>query len=69
MKILEVKKLKRYLNWDDIPIIITIKEAAVILHCSEITVKRKLESGVLKGYKDVGGWRISKDYFKSIFAA
>lgn len=69
MKKTEVNQLKTYLNWDDIPIIITIKEAAVILQCSEITVKRKLESGVLKGYKDVGGWRISKDYLKSIFAA
>lgn len=66
----EVKRTeKTYLSWDEVPILVNIKEAAVILGCSEITVKRKLESGAIKGCKEICGWRISKEYLKSIFAA
>jgi len=41
--------------------LLTLKEAAEYLNLSEITVKRHLYSGKLKGYKAGRQWRIKQE--------
>jgi excisionase family DNA binding protein len=51
---------------DDIPDVeyMLVKEAAEKLKASEKTIRRRLESGELKGMKDKGRWLIDKKVFK-----
>lgn len=53
---------KNYSTWDDCPPLLLVGEVAAILRCSEVTVKRKLERGALKGIKDGKKWLIPKSY-------
>ena len=45
-------------NWPDI---LSAKELASLLKVHELTIKRALKSGKLKGFKATRDWRISKD--------
>ena len=53
---------KNSLTWDECPSLLIVSEVAAILRCSEVTVKRKLEHGALKGIKDGKKWLIPKNY-------
>lgn len=46
---------------DNLPEIITPKQLAEFLQVSEMTVKRALKSGELKGFKVGRDWRIEKE--------
>ncbi len=46
---------------DKLPDIITVKQLAEFLQLSEMTVKRALKSGELKGFKIGRDWRIEKE--------
>lgn len=46
---------------DNLPEIVTPKQLAEFLQLSEMTVKRALKSGELKGFKAGRDWRIEKE--------
>lgn len=46
---------------ENLPDIMTVKELADFIKISEITIKRALKSGELKGFKVAGNWRIERE--------
>jgi excisionase family DNA binding protein len=46
---------------DNLQDIITVKQLSEFLQISELTIKRALKSGELKGFKIGSGWRIEKE--------
>lgn len=52
---------KTYTTVDEIPLVCTAQEAAVVLKMSEQWVKHNLQSGNLKGFKAGTSWRINKE--------
>ena len=56
-------------HWDDLPDVLTIRDAAVILHMCEASVRQACVSGKLPAVK-IGGdrfWRISKAKLRAMF--
>jgi excisionase family DNA binding protein len=49
------------LIFENLPNVLTVKELAETLKVHELTIKRALKSGKLKGFKVPRDWRISKD--------
>jgi len=49
------------LGLENLPDIVTVKQLADFLQVSEITIKRALKSGELKGFKIGRDWRIEKE--------
>lgn len=46
---------------ENLPDIMTVKELADFMKISEMTIKRALKSGELKGFKITRDWRIEKE--------
>ena len=57
-----------YIEWKNVPILLNVKEVAILFNCSEKTVKRRLENGDLKGSKVIGKWMVSKEYLMNLVA-
>lgn len=57
---------KNYVNWDKIPVALTIDECAELLRIHRNTVLRMLERGTLTGWKAGRAWRISRDLIKNL---
>ena len=45
----------------NLPDVVTVKELSELLKVSDVTIKRALKSGKLKGFKVARDWRISKE--------
>lgn len=52
---------KVYYNWESVPIVLTVKEAAEILRCSTATVQNYIRLGELTAAKHGNRLFISKD--------
>ena len=52
---------KTYTSVDEIPLVSTTKEVAVLLKMSESWVKNNLQNGNLKGFKTDTIWKVYKD--------
>lgn len=46
---------------DNLPDVVTVKQLAEFLQVSEMTIKRALKSGSLKGFKIGRDWRVEKE--------
>ena len=55
------KWTKTYTNWDEVPVVLDVDGAAIVLHYNEDTVRRLLQSGKLKGTKAGKSWRVDKE--------
>lgn len=57
-----MKRLKnRVYNWDEVPAIIDIPYAMMLLGCSRETIRRECQNGGLPAFKVGDMWRIRKD--------
>ena len=52
---------KTYTSADEIPLVSTTKEVAILLKMSESWVKNNLQNGNLKGIKTGTIWKVYKD--------
>lgn len=52
--------MKFIYDWNDVPVVIDIPYASVILGVNPETVARKLRNGTLKGTKVGTSWRLTK---------
>lgn len=52
---------KTYTSADEIPLVSTTKEVAILLKMSESWVKNNLQNGTLKGFKTGTKWKVYKD--------
>lgn len=48
-------------NWDEVPAIIDIPYAMMLLGCSRETIRRECQNGGLPAFKVGDMWRIRKD--------
>ncbi len=46
---------------DNLPDVVTVKQLAKFLQINDITVKRALKAGSLKGFKIGRDWRVEKE--------
>jgi excisionase family DNA binding protein len=51
---------KPYYNYDQLPILLDINEAAKLLRCSTKKVSEMLRDGWIRGFKVGRAWRIAK---------
>ena len=51
---------RSYAALEEIPIVCTVRETALILRMSEDWIKKKLQSGAIRGKKVGKEWRICK---------
>lgn len=51
---------KTYASADEIPLVSTTKEVAILLKMSEQWVKNNLQNGTLKGFKTGTKWKVYK---------
>lgn len=56
-----------YRDWDEIPIILTVAQCALVMQVSERTITDWAIAGKLKASKIGGYWRITKDDLKMLF--
>lgn len=59
MKASKTKEITFY-SWNDVPVIINLPYAAVILKANPEVVRRHLSDGTLKDFKIGREWRINK---------
>ena len=55
-----MKKTDTVRNWDEVPVVINLPYAAIILKTNPEVVRRYLSAGKLKGFKLGREWRINK---------
>ncbi len=53
-------KKKTVYNWEEVPVVINLPFAAIILKANPEVVRRYLASGKLKGFKVGKEWRVNK---------
>lgn len=59
--------MKRTLNWDTYPLVLTPEETAMLLNCTIATVQKLCRKGELPGYKLAGRkWRIPRDKLRAV---
>lgn len=51
-------------NWEDLPLILTADETAMLLKCSINTVLKFCRSGKIRACKPEGFWIISRDMLR-----
>lgn len=53
---------KKYVRWSDVPILMTLDEAALLLDISRPTAKRLAQAGKIPAFKaSAHSWRVDKD--------
>lgn len=55
------------MQWDSLPDVLTIRDAAIILHMCETSVRQACVKGKLPAVKIEKMWRISKAKLKAMF--
>ena len=53
--------MKRYRNWNDVPLVLNLTQLCVLLNISDKTAKQLLDSGKIKATKDGKSWRIDRE--------
>ena len=56
-----MKYTKTYVDWAQVPLVMSVSEACILLRVSDATVRNFLTSGKLKGTQTDGKWLITKD--------
>lgn len=56
-----LKYTKTYVDWSQVPLVLSVSEACILLRVSDTTVRNFLNSGRLKGTQTDGKWLITKD--------
>lgn len=56
-----MKYTKKYIDWSQVPLVMSVSEACILLRVSDATVRNFLKSGALKGRQTEGKWFITKD--------
>ena len=56
-----LKYSKTYVNWEQVPLVLSVSEVCVLLRVSDRTVRNYLIAGELKGKQTDGKWFITKD--------
>ena len=57
--------MKKFTNWDSVPICLDSVMVALILNISVCSVKKSLREGKIKGVKIAEKWVISKDALRA----
>jgi len=58
-----------FTNWDEVPLLLTVEEAAGLLRVHRNTVKSLLRKGKLAGTKVGRSWRIRREVLMAFVAA
>ena len=58
---------KNPMQWDSLPDVLTIRDAAIILHMCETSVRQACVNGKLPAVKIGKLWRISKAKLRALF--
>ena len=58
---------KNPMQWDSLPDVLTIRDAAIILHMCETSVRQACIKGKLPAVKIEKMWRISKTKLQAMF--
>lgn len=61
------KFTKIYMNWEQLPLIMTLEEACCLIRASDVTVRKYITEGKIRGVKCGNGWRIERDSIKKLF--
>lgn len=56
-----LKYSKTYVNWEQVPLVLSVSEVCILLRVSDRTVRNYLTAGELKGKQTDGKWFITKD--------
>jgi len=60
---------EKYANWSELPLLLTVEEAASLLRVHRNTVKNLLRKGKLAGTKVGRSWRIQREVLMAFVAA
>ena len=55
-------------NWDKLPVVLDIHIVALIFDVTEVTIKRWIYKGALKGTKTGNKWVFDKEYIKALIS-
>lgn len=55
-------------NWDKLPVVLDIHIVALIFDVTEVTIKRWIYKGALKGTKTGNKWIFDKEYIKALIS-
>ena len=58
---------KNPMQWDSLPDVLTVRDAAIILHMCETSVRQACVNGKLPAVKIGKLWRISKAKLRALF--
>lgn len=56
-----------YRDWDELPLLLTLEQCAVVLNMSYERVRRWAQTGVLPATKIESTWRVSKFKLRDFF--
>lgn len=56
---------KEYVNWDEVPLFLTVQDVSILWKLSDNTIQSMLTKGELKGVKVGAQWRIPKESVKN----
>lgn len=57
--------MKKFTNWDNVPLCLDSEMVAMILNISVCSVKKSLREGKIKGVKIAEKWIVSKDTLRA----
>ena len=52
---------KTYVDWSQVPLVLSVSEVCILLRVSDRTVRNYLTAGALKGKQTDGKWFITKE--------
>lgn len=61
------RKMTYYRDWDELPVLLTLEQCAVVLNMSYERVRRWAQTGILPATKIESTWRVSKKRLKEFF--
>lgn len=61
------KFTKTFTNWDSLPLLLDLEDACDLLRCSDVTVKKFVKQGKIKGNKLGNLWRFDRDSIRDYF--
>ena len=57
-------RLDRYTDWAQVPLILNLTDCCKLLGKTEPTVRKKLQSGEIRGVKSGNSWMIEKNVIR-----
>lgn len=61
------KKVIYYRDWDELPIILTLEQVAILLNITFATASRWARAGKIPAVKVVDEWRVEKQAIQNMF--